>query len=84
MDCILERREEHTTLANTHTEDLCVGGVAALLNDMAKLTLSDADLMVLTGFVRKRLMANIRQIMIYGHMHYIDMCPPLSHTRAPS
>ena len=39
MHCILERREEHTTLANTHVEDLCVGGVAALLNDMAKLTL---------------------------------------------
>ena len=40
MDCILEWREEHTGLANTHVEDLCVGGVAALLNDMAKLTLS--------------------------------------------
>ena len=49
MDCILERREEHTALANTHVEDLCVGGVAVLLNDMAKLTLSDADLTILTG-----------------------------------
>ena len=62
MDNIFEWREEHTTLANTHTEDLCVGGVAALLNDMAKLTLSDADLMVLTAFVRKRLLANICHI----------------------
>ena len=52
MDCILERREEHTAVANTHVEDLCVGGVAVLLNDMAKLTLSDADLTVLTAFVR--------------------------------
>ena len=72
MDCILERREEHTTLANTHVEDLCVGGVAALLNDLAKLTLSDADLTVLMVF------ANVCQIMIYGHMHCIDTCP-LSH-----
>ena len=62
MDCILERREEHTTLANTHVEDLCVGGVAALLNDMAKLTLSDASLTVLMEFVRKWLVANISQI----------------------
>lgn len=46
MHCISERRE-HTAVANTHVEDLCVGGVAALLNDMAKLTLSDADLMFL-------------------------------------
>ena len=38
MHCILERREEHTAVANTYVEDLCVG-VAALLNDMAKLTL---------------------------------------------
>ena len=69
MDCILERREEHTTLANTHVEDLCVGGVAVLLNDMAKLTLSEADLTVLMAFVRKRLVANMCRIMIYGHMH---------------
>ena len=62
MDCILERRKEHTTLANTHVEDLCVGGVTALLNDMAKLTLSDADLTVLTMFVRKHLVANVGQI----------------------
>ena len=55
MHCILERREEHTAVANTHVEDLCVGGVASLLNDMAKLTLRDADLTVLTAFVRKRL-----------------------------
>ena len=48
MHCISERRE-HTVVANTHMEDLCVGGVAVLLNDMAKLTLSDADLTVLTG-----------------------------------
>ena len=47
MHCISERRE-HTAVANTHVEDLCVGGVAVLLNDMAKLTLSDADLTVLT------------------------------------
>ena len=42
MHCISERRE-HTAVANTHVEDLCVGGVAVLLNDMAKLTLSNAD-----------------------------------------
>ena len=42
MHYISERRE-HTAVANTHVEDLCVGGVAVLLNDMAKLTLSDAD-----------------------------------------
>ena len=53
MHCILERRE-HTAVANTHVEDLCVGGVAVLLNDMAKLTLSDADLTVLTAFVSKK------------------------------
>ena len=81
MDCILERREEHTTLANTHVEDLCVGGVAALLNDIAKLTLSDADLTVLTAFVRKRLVANVCRIMIYRHMHCIDTGPSLSRTR---
>ena len=54
MHCILEQTE-HTAVANTHVEDLCVGGVAVLLNDMAKLTLSDADLMVLIAFVRKGL-----------------------------
>ena len=54
MHYILERREEHTTVANTHMEDLCVGGVVVLLNDMAKLTLSDADLTVLTAFVGKK------------------------------
>ena len=81
MHCILERRE-HTAVANTHVEDLCVGGVAVLLNDMAKLTLSDADLTVLMAFVRKRLVANVCRIMIYGHMHYIDTCPfSLTHTR---
>ena len=80
MHCILERRE-HTTVANTHVEDLCVGGVFVLLNDMAKLTLSDADLMVLTTFVRKRLVANVCRIMIYGHMCCIDMRPlSLTHT----
>ena len=85
MICILERREDHTTLANTHVEDFCVGGVAVLLNDMAKLTLSDADLTVLTAFVRKRLMANVCRIMIYRHMHCIDTCPlSLSRTHAPS
>ena len=83
MHYILERREEHTTVANTHVEDLCVG-VAVLLNDMAKLTLSDADLTVLTAFVRKRLMVNVCQIMIYRHMHCIDTCPPLSRTHALS
>ena len=62
---------------------LCVG-VAVLLNDMAKLTLSDADLTVLTAFVRKRLVANVCRIMIYGRMHCIDTCPPLSHAHAPS
>ena len=84
MHCILEQREEHTTVANTHVEDLCVGGVAAMLNDMAKLTLSDAHLTVLTAFVRKWLVANVCMIMIYGHMHCIDTCPPLSHAHAPS
>ena len=74
MHFISERRE-HTAVANTHMEDLCVGGVAVLLNDMAKLTLSDADLTVLTVFVRKRLVEN---------MHCIDTCPPLSHAHAPS
>ena len=81
MHCILEWREEHTIVSNTHVEDLCVGGVAVLLNDMAKLTLSDADLTVLTAFVRKRLVANVCRIMIYGHMHCIDTCPSLSRTR---
>ena len=81
MHCISERRE-HTTVANTHVEDLCVGGLAILLNDMAKLTLSDADLTVLMTFVRKRLVANVCRIMIYGHMHCIDTCPlSLTHTR---
>ena len=79
MHCISERRE-HTAIANTHVEDLCVGGVVVLLNDMAKLTLSDADLTVLTVFVRKRLVENVCQIMIYRHMHCIDTCP-LSLTR---
>ena len=83
MHCILEWRE-HTAVANTHVEDLCVGGVVVLLNDMAKLTLSDADLTVLTAFVRERLVANVCRIMIYGHMHCIDTCPPLSHAHAPS
>ena len=81
MHCISEWRE-HTAVANTHVEDLCVGGVAVLLNDMAKLTLSDADLTVLMAFVRKRLVANVCRIMIYGHMHCIDTCPlSLMHTR---
>ena len=83
MHCISERRE-HTAVANTHVEDLCVGGVAILLNDMAKLTLSDADLTVLTAFVGKRLVANVCRIMIYGHMHCIDTCPlSLMHTHPP-
>ena len=47
MHYILERRE-HTAVANTHVEDLCVGGVAVLLYVMAKLTLSDVVLKVLT------------------------------------
>ena len=59
MHYIFERREEHTSVANTHVEDLCVRGVAVLLNDMAKLTLSDANLTVLTAFVRKRHVANV-------------------------
>ena len=72
------------TVANTHVEDLCVGGVVVLLNDMAKLTRSDADLMVLTAFVRKRLVLNICRIMIYRHMHCIDTCPlSLTHTHPP-
>ena len=80
MHYISEQRE-HTTVANTRVEDLCVGGVVVLLNDMARLTLSDADLTVLTAFVRKRLVANVCRIMIYGHMHCIDMCPlSLTHT----
>ena len=81
MHCILEQRE-HTAVADTHVEDLCVGGVVVLLNKMAKLTLSDADLTVLTVFVRKRLVANVCRIMIYGHMHCIDTCPlSLTHTQ---
>ena len=80
MHCISEWGE-HTEVANTHMEDLCVGGVAVLLNDMAKLTLSDADLTVLTAFLRKRLVENVCRIMICGHMHCIDTCPPsLSRT----
>ena len=79
MHYISEWRE-HTAVANTHMEDLCVGGVSVLLNDMAKLTLSDADLTVLTTFVRKRLVAKVCRIMIYGHMHCIDLCPSLSLT----
>ena len=59
MHYILERREEHTSVANPRVEDLCVGGVAVLLNDMAKLTLSDANLTVLTAFVRERRVANV-------------------------
>ena len=83
MHYILERRE-HTAVANTHLEDLCVGGVAVLLNDMAKLTLSDADLTVLMAFVRKRLVANVCWIMIHRHMHCIDTCPlSLTHTHPP-
>ena len=82
MHYILERSEEPTAVANTHVEDLCIGGVAILLNDTAKLTLSDADQTVLTAFVRKRLVANVCRIMIYGHMHCIDTCPlSLTHTR---
>ena len=83
MHCISKRRE-HTAVANTHVEDLCVGGVFLLLNHMAKLTLSDADLTVLTAFVRKRVVANVCRIMIYGRMHCIDTCPPLCHAHAPS
>ena len=83
MHCILEWRE-HTEVAYTHVEDFCVGGEAILLNDMAKQTLSDADLTVLMAFVRKRFVANVCRIMIYGHMHCIDTCPPLSHAHAPS
>ena len=49
-------------VANTHIEDLSVGGVAILLNDMAKLTLLDADLTVLTAFIGKWLVANVCQI----------------------
>ena len=83
MHCILERRE-HKVVANTDVDDFCVGEVVVLLNDMPKLTLSDADLTVLTAFVRKRLVANVCWIMIYGHMHCIDTCPPLSHAHTPS
>ena len=83
MHCILERGE-HKEVANTHVEDLCVGGVVVLLKTMAKLTLSDAHLTVLTAFVRKSLVANVCRIMIYGHTHCIDTCPPLSHAHAPS
>ena len=80
MHCNSEQGE-HTAVANTHMEDLFIGGVAFLLNDMAKLTLSDADLTILMAFVRKRLVAIVCQIMIYGHMHCNDTCPlPLTHT----
>ena len=54
--------EGGTTVANTHMEDLCVRGVAVLLNDVAKLILAYADLTVLTAFVRERLLANVCQI----------------------
>ena len=64
MHCILEQRE-HMTVANTHVEDLYVGGLVVLLNDMTKLTLSNADLTVLTAFVRNRLVANVCRTMIY-------------------
>ena len=83
MHCISEQRE-HTAVAKTHVEVLCVGAVAVLLNDMAKLTLSDGDLTVLTAFIRERLVVNVCWIMIYRHMHCIDTCPPLSHAHAPS
>ena len=73
MHCISERRE-HTAVANTHVEDLCVGGVAVLLSDMAKLTLSDADLTVLTAFIRKRLVANVCRIMIYLQVDDTHIC----------
>ena len=63
---------------------MCVGGVAVLLNDMAKLTLSVADLTVLMAFVGKRLVANVCRIVIYGHMHCIDTCAPPSHAHEPS
>ena len=59
MHCIFERRAEPTAVANTHVEDFCVRGVVVLLNDMAKLTLSDADLTDLTAFVMKRLVVNV-------------------------
>ena len=62
-------------------EDLFVGGVAVLSKDMAKLTLSDADLTVLAAFVTKRLVAYVCRIMIYGHMHCIIRAPlSLTHT----
>ena len=83
MHCISEQKE-HTAVANTHVEDLCVGGVVVLLNDMAKLTLSHTNLTVLTTFVRKRLVVNVCRIMIYGHMHCTNTCLPLSHAHAPS
>ena len=62
MHYILERREEYTIVANTDVEDLFVGGGSVLLNAMAKLTLSDADLTVRSAFFRKRLMANVCEI----------------------
>ena len=58
----ISKRREHTAVANTHVEDLCVGGVAIVLNDMEKMTLSDANLMVLTTFVRKPILENVCQI----------------------
>ena len=53
---------EHTVVANTHVEDLCVGGVAVQLNAMPNLLLLNADLTVLTTFVDKRLVENVCQI----------------------
>ena len=79
MHYILGWREEHTTVANTHVEDLCARGVAILLNDMAKLTLSDADLMVLTSFVRKWLLANVCQILFTDTSIALIHAPSLSH-----
>ena len=62
MHYISEWREEHMAVANTHMEDLCVGGVVVQLNATTKLTLSDDDLTVLMAFVRKRLVAKVCQI----------------------
>ena len=83
MHCILERRE-HTTVGNTHMEDFCVGGVAVLLNAMAKLTLWDVDLTVLPSFIRKQLVANVRQIWFADTCIALIHSPSLSCTHAPS
>ena len=59
MHYILERKE-HTAVANTHMDVLCVRGVVVLSNALAKLAY--ADLKVLWAFIKIWLVANVCQI----------------------